>query len=466
MGLFDQPLVCVDVETDGGNYARGHVIEIAAIRIEHGEIVDEFSTLLDPGVTIPYFITNLTGITTHDVQGKPSFDDIAERLLEIMDGAIFVAHNVRFDYSFIKQEFARIGLGFQPKMLCTVRLSRALHPDTKGHKLSDLISRHDFSYSSRHRAYDDAHILWQFLQYAQATFDKDFFEQAVKKQLALPSLPAHLDKAIIDALPNSAGVYTFEDEKGLPLYIGKSADIKKRVLSHFSRDSTEYKEFKMAQQVKGVSFVETGGEMSALLLESHLIKQTKPLFNRRLRRKREFITAKIQPNNEGYNELVFRQLSDVSSRDYGDILGVYETKLKAKSSVLSAIRTFELCPKLCGLEKTKGACFSYQIKKCKGACIGKEPTDRYNQRLALAFERTAIEVWPYEGAISLSEDVSHIHGIIVDQWRILHRFEYTDGQMSLHDYEQEFDLDAYKILRAFLNNPDKSLSIKHFSRVQ
>jgi len=465
MGLFDQPLVCVDVETDGGDYRRGHIIEIAVIRIEHGEIVDEFSTLIDPGVAVPYFITNLTGITTHDVQGKPSFDDIAERLLEILDGAIFVAHNVRFDYSFIKQEFARVGLGFNPKMLCTVRLSRALHPGIKGHKLSDLIARHEFSYSARHRAYDDAHILWQFLQYAKGTFEREVLESAVTKQLKIPSLPAGLDKSYIDALPRSAGVYVFEDENGLPLYIGKSIDIRKRVLSHFTRDSSEYKEFKMAQQVKKVSFVETSGEMSALLLESHMIKKEKPLFNRRLRRKREFISAKIRINEDGYSELGYRQLSDVTAEDYADVMGVYETKLKAKSSVLSAIRTFELCPKLCGLEKTKGSCFSYQLKRCKGACIGKEASALYNRRLKLAFERTAIESWPYGGPISLSEDVSHKEGIIVDQWRITGRFVAKGGKLEQQAYTEDFDLDAYKILKAFLKNPEEKLSIKQLEGV-
>jgi DNA polymerase III subunit epsilon len=465
MGLFDQPLVCVDVETDGVDYRRGHVIEIAAIRIEHGEIVDEFSTLIDPGVTIPYFITNLTGITTHDVQGKPSFDDIAERLLEIMEGAIFVAHNVRFDYSFIKQELARVGLGFNPKMLCTVRLSRALHPAVKGHKLSDLISRHDFNYSARHRAYDDAHILWQFLQYAGKTFDEHVLEQAVSRQLKIPSLPHGLDRQYIDTLPHATGVYIFEDENGAPLYIGKSIDIKKRVLSHFTQDSSEYKEFKMSQRVTKISYTETSGEMSALLLESHLIKQQMPLFNRRLRRKKEFITAKIRSNSDGYDELEYRQLSDVSPSEYGEVMGVYATRLKAKSSILTAIRTFELCPKLCGIEKASGSCFSYQLKRCKGACIGEESTDQYNRRLRLAFERTAIDEWPYKGAISLSEDISHMEGIIVDQWRITARFVHEDGQLITQPYHEDFDLDAYKIVKSFLLNPDDKLSIKRFEGV-
>lgn len=462
---FTQPIVCVDVETDGGDYRRGHVIEIAAIRIEDGKIVDEYSTLLNPGISVPSFISRLTGITTSDLEGQPSFDDIAERLLELFDGAIFVAHNVRFDYSFIKQEFARVGIGFTPKMLCTVRLSRALHPGVKGHKLSDLISRHQFHYLARHRAYDDAHVLWQFLQYAQQTFTASEVETAIARQLKLPSLPRSVDQASIDALPHSPGVYVFKDHEEAILYIGKSIDIKKRVMSHFTRDTSDYKEFKIAQQVQSISHIETSGEMSALLLESQMIKDHQPLFNRNLRRRKEFVVATILYDTHGYATLIYRQLSDIAADQYSNIMGIYDTRTKAKASVLSAIRTFSLCPKLCGLEKGSGSCFSYQIKKCYGACIQKENVERYNDRLRLAFERTSIDVWPYEQAITVSEDEGHTSGLVVDQWRIIGRFFRSADGIDVTPYEAIFDIDAYKILRISLGAADKKVSIMPFHRV-
>lgn len=181
-----------------------------------------------------------------------------------------------------------------------------------------------------------------------------------------------------------------------------------------------------------------------------------------MRKKREFITAKISTNEQGYEALDYRQLSDVTPAEYEDIMGVYARKMKAKSSVLSAIRTFELCPRLCGLEKTKGSCFSFQLRKCKGACIGKEPAELYNRRLRLAFERTAIEEWPFDGAITVSEDIAHLEGIIVDQWRIIGRFMRIKDNVVSQPYEEDFDLDAYKILKAFLKNPEEKLSIKPF----
>jgi DNA polymerase-3 subunit epsilon len=174
--LLEQPLVFVDIETNGLNHIRGRVIEVAAIRVENGRITRVFNQLIDPGSELPYFITNLTGIRSEDLRGALSFHQIAGELYDILQGAIFVAHNVRFDYSFLKQEFKRTGRTFLPKQLCTVKLSRALYPDQTSHKLEYLIKRHGFSYEKRHRAYDDAHVLWQFLQLVH---DKFPAEQAV-----------------------------------------------------------------------------------------------------------------------------------------------------------------------------------------------------------------------------------------------------------------------------------------------
>lgn len=140
------------------------------------------------------FTTQLTGITDDDLRVAPVFEEIAEELHQILDGAVFVAHNVNFDYSFLKQEFARIGRDFDPLRLCTVRLSRALYPEYKSHKLANLIERHGFSYAARHRAYDDANVLWQFLQHAETAFERDILLQAIAKQVKLPLLSKTFDE--------------------------------------------------------------------------------------------------------------------------------------------------------------------------------------------------------------------------------------------------------------------------------
>jgi DNA polymerase-3 subunit epsilon len=462
--LLDEPYVCVDVETDGMNYTHGHVIEVAAIRVEHGVITKEFTTLINPGVSIPYFITNLTGITTSDVRDAPTFGAIAEQLRDILEGATFVAHNVRFDYSFLKQEFRRVGIDFDPKQLCTVKLSRKLYPDESSHKLASLIARHSFSYSARHRAYDDAHVLWQFLTHAQQRFGRDVIHEAISHQIKRPSLPKHLDADSIAALPTGYGVYIFDDENGQPLYIGKSVNIRRRVLSHFTKDSEEYREFKIAQSVHAVRFESTGGELEALLREAHLIKTEQPLYNRRLRRVRMLTALHQKLNDAGYITIVSDQLTEVSSDQFSTILALYDKRSTAKTSLVTIIKTFDLCPKLCGIEKAQGACFSYQLGKCKGACIGKESREVYNRRVLLAFEHKRIQTWPYDGPVIVQEiaaaDAVNANGFIVDQWSIIGKIsQEEDFEPTITHYEAIFDYDAYKILRSFMTQRSVNISI-------
>ena len=461
--LLDEPYVCVDIETDGMNYTHGHVIEVAAIRVERGQITREFTTLVNPGVSIPYFITNLTGITTHDVQDAPAFGDIADTLLDILDGATFVAHNVRFDYSFLKQEFRRVGIDFEPKQLCTVKLSRKLFPLETSHKLSSLISRHGFSYNLRHRAYDDAHVLWQFLTMAQEQFSHEVLHEAISYQIKRPSLPKHIDTEIINNLPTGHGVYMFDDEKGMPLYIGKSVNIRRRVLSHFTRDSEEYREFKISQSVHAIRFESTGGELEALLLEAHLIKTEQPLYNRRLRRVRTLTALRQQINVDGYITIVTDQLATVTPNQFSTILALYDKRGAAKTSLLTIIKTFDLCPKLCGIEKSKGACFSYQLGRCKGACIGKEPVESYNRRLLLAFEHKRIQSWPYAGPVIVQETSVNAgvrNGFIVDQWSVIGKItQEEDFEPVITEYEAIFDYDSYKILRSFMTQRPSTVSI-------
>ncbi|HSX28202.1 MAG TPA: 3'-5' exonuclease [Candidatus Saccharimonadales bacterium] len=184
MSILQQPLVFVDIETNGLSATTGRIIEVAAIRVEHGVVTKEYSQLLDPQTLVPNFITRLTGITQQDVANAPRFAHIAEELHQVLHGAIFVAHNVRFDYSFLQHEFGRVGKIFNPQLLCTVRLSRALYPEHRSHKLQNLIDRHGFTVTERHRAYDDAAVLWQFVQHVQHAFAPDVLQQALARQLA------------------------------------------------------------------------------------------------------------------------------------------------------------------------------------------------------------------------------------------------------------------------------------------
>jgi DNA polymerase-3 subunit epsilon len=450
---------------------RGRVIEVAAIRVENGKIVKKFSSLVDPETELPQFITRLTGIKSADLQGAPTFSQVADDLSEVMEGAVFVAHNVRFDYSFLKQEYKRVGQSFLPKQLCTVKLSRTLFPDQRGHKLQDLITRYQFNFAARHRAYDDAHVLWQFIQYIHRNVAVEIIEAAAAKQLRQPAIPKTIPNELVKDLPGGPGVYIFEDKDGRPLYVGKSINIRKRVLQHFGNDHSDTKEFKISQTIYNIRTQETEGELAALLLESELVKELQPLYNRQLRRTQKLIVARHKLDENGYM-VVWLEEANIDEIDAeSNILATYPRRSRAKDSFNEMAKTYGLCPKLLGLEKSSGACFSYQLHKCRGACVGAEPAALYNQRLLQVFERGRIQAWPYRGPVLVQErysaDVLPTSAIIVDQWCVVgHINQEEDCEPVISTKEKAFDLDTYKILQTFLLTKASKLYISPLSGSQ
>lgn len=443
--MFEYPVVYVDIETTGGSHRTSRVLEVAAIRCENGG-VKEFSTLIDPETYIPSQITRITGITEADISGAPTFDQIADEFLELLDGAVFIAHNVRFDYSFLKSEFARVGINFSPKLLCTVRLSRALYAAHKGHSLAKLIERHEIPVLDRHRALADARAIKYFTELAFDEHGHELFNQAVARQLKTQYLPPNLDLDELETIGDQPGVYIFKDEHGRPLYVGKSVTLKSRILSHF-RD-TSAKEVKISQQVRHVETVRTGSELSALVLESKLVKELQPLFNRQLRRVSRYALL-IKDEINGYATLRVQSGDIDSSTDLTKIYGVYETRTKAKARILELTRIFQLCPKLMGIEKTDDACFSYQLGKCKGACIGEESAEMYNRRFELALQHHKIAAWPYESAVTVPVNEGGVR-VIIDNW-IIRGYLTQEGERVYDDIDPTFHVDEYKIIRRFLH---------------
>jgi DNA polymerase III subunit epsilon len=465
MGVLDGPLVLVDIETNGLNHIRGRVVEVAAIRVEGGRVVREFRQLIDPGMPLPQFITSLTGIQQSDLDGAPVFMAVADELHEVLDGAVFVAHNVRFDYSFLKQEFKRVGKDFRPRQLCTMRLSRTLFPQHRSHKLASLIERHNLQFAERHRAYDDAHALWQFLQIVRQDFDGDILEQAIAKQLKQPSLPKGLPPDALANLPEGHGVYIFEDEQGQPIYVGKSVTVKRRVGSHFMQDHDNVGEFKIAQHIRNIRVHETGSELESLLLESRLVKEMQPLYNKMLRRTEKLMLAKQALNSAGYITVVLEEASNIEIDDIPDILAVYPRRSRAKDSLEQLAKDWHLCPKLFGLEKASGACFWSQLKRCSGACTEREDSATYNARLLTAFQNVRIEQWPYSGPILVQpKQEGATRGIVVDQWCVVAEVSQDEYCAPVvKEYPKLFDLDTYKILQSHLRTKVRDVSIKPIS---
>jgi DNA polymerase-3 subunit epsilon len=159
-----RPLVFVDIETTGGSTQTSRITEIGLLRVENGQVVRAFSQLINPEVPIPRFITRLTGISDRMVANAPTFEEVSDELESLLEGAVFVAHVVQFDYGFIKAEYARLGRRFNTDRLCSVQLDRLLHPEQPRHGLDHVIKRLGVFVAERHRAFDDAEVLWKMFR--------------------------------------------------------------------------------------------------------------------------------------------------------------------------------------------------------------------------------------------------------------------------------------------------------------
>ena len=227
-----RPLAFVDLETTGATATSDRITEIGIVEVYADGTVREWQQLVNPGTRIPPFIEQLTGISNEMVADAPTFAAVAAETLRRLEGRLFIAHNARFDYGFLKNEFKRLGVTFRAPVLCTVKLSRTLYPQFHRHNLDSLIERHGLQADARHRALADAQLIHQFWQKIHVDRSSDEIEAALSKLNARPSLPPHLDASLIDDLPDTPGVYLFYGEKSdsgdLPLYIGKAKEIRQR----------------------------------------------------------------------------------------------------------------------------------------------------------------------------------------------------------------------------------------------
>lgn len=443
--ITGKPLAFVDIETNGGSVSDGKITEIAIICYD-GTTVSTFTSLINPESSVPAYIQQLTGISNDMLKNAPVFAEVAETIRQKLDGHIFVAHNVRFDYSFIKNAFKRLNIVFKAPLLCTVKLSRKLYPQYQRHGLDQLIQRHQLQISARHRAYDDAHAIMQFWQIIERTFTPEHLAKAVKNTMFSPSLPAHIDAEIIESIPNTFGVYLFYGENNLPIYIGKSNRLRQRILSHFSSDYALPKEMSISMQIKRIEHIVCAGEVDALLTESRLIKERMPTMNRQLRRNKSVFSWLLNESQPGLwiPSLVSGQ--DVELGVNPHLYGLYETANDARTALRKIIKEEKLCSQTLGLEKGKPGtpCFARQLKKCNGACVGVETHSEHSKRLVTAMAKQHIRPWPYKG-ISLLREGTVTH--VIHQWCYLGT---AHNQDELHTILQsgkgDFSRDTYRIL--------------------
>lgn len=443
--MIDQPLAFVDIETSGSTPTKDGITEIAVIRLVDGQL-DRWSTLVNPGMRIPPFIQSLTGIDDAMVADAPRFERVASELRARLEGCIFVAHNVRFDYAFIKQAYASIGEPFQAPTLCTVRLSRLLFPDEPRHNLDALVQRHGLAVTGRHRAMADADLILQFWMRLLESVPRESIEKAVRSILGRPSLPPNIDPAQVADMPNGPGVYLFYGDNDLPLYIGKSKTLRGRVLSHFSADTRSSKELRITQQVKRVEWRETAGEISALLLESDLVKKLKPTMNRRLRLNRS-ITTIVLRDAEDFPQLQLGPIAEALENPERRCFGLFETMSEAQRVLRQLSDDHGLCKSLTGLEKARSgqACFGRQLHRCRGACEGLEPLAQHRLRLEVALAKLRVRDWPFSGPAVLTEGD---RALLFNQWAYLGSATCEEELCDLlrSPGPLQFDRDTYRIL--------------------
>jgi DNA polymerase-3 subunit epsilon len=449
--------VMLDLETTGGNAVHDRITEIAAVRVEDGVETARWSTLVNPGVRIPPFIQQLTGISDAMVARAPAFEEVAHTLLEMLDGAVLVAHNVRFDHGFILNELARMEIALKVKTLCTVRLSRKLYPQHKGHGLDAILNRHGLHTESRHRAMGDVDLVLQWLKIATAELGAELVHSTARELLqGSACVPPQLETSLSD-IPDTPGVYLFFGEAALPLYIGKSVKIRSRVMSHFQSAAKVAREMRILTEIRRIEWVETAGELGALLLEARLIKEQLPLHNRRLRREKALCAWQLHEAADANPLVKLVQLDDIAPAQWGSLYGTYHSKRQATDALRQLADTHGLCPQLLGLESGKGPCFACQTGRCQGACAGKQPLALHRVRVQMALAQHRLQAWPHPGRVAIREyhapsERTDIH--VFDHWcHIATVHDLTDLNDAQHVRTAlAFDLDTYRLLQKRLSH--------------
>jgi DNA polymerase-3 subunit epsilon len=491
----------IDLETTGGQPANDRITELAIFVHDGQRVVDSYATLVNPGRAIPPFITQLTGITNDMVADAPRFHEVARKVVEMTEGCVFVAHNVRFDYSFLKKEFADLGYNYSRKTLCTVRLSRSLIPGQPSYSLGKLCQNIGIPLSGRHRAAGDAEataILFERL--LKITQESDAAEEvadtlarvdalapagrkpdgaaatdkkpsprrvaAMAQAIKTALLPPLITPEKVASLPQETGVYYFHNEAGEVIYVGKSINIYKRIQQHFAVDVKSRKSLDFKNSIADITYELTGSELVALLYESHLIKQLKPAYNRAQRRSVFPAGIYLKTDENGYKCLYYGRADARNSEIPIIALG---NQYKAQGFLYHKVAKYNLCQKLCGLYKTQGACFDYQVHRCQGACVGQEAPETYNLRVDEAIDSITYEHESFV-VIGTGRRADEKSLVVIENGRYV-GFGYVDETFSarkLADFREAVkpyadNKDVQQIIRQYVRTKRKGEQVKIFA---
>ncbi|HEX4327584.1 MAG TPA: exonuclease domain-containing protein [Burkholderiales bacterium] len=453
--MFSPYTVFLDLETTGLSPREDGITEIGVVMLRPGEEPREWSTLVKPAMSIPPEIAAMTGITNEMVRGAPRFAEVADTLAELLEGAVLVAHNARFDYAFLKQAYAREGYAFFVPTLCTARLARELEPDLEHAGLDALSERYRLGNADRHRALGDARLTHALAQAMARKFDSVDVEAAVKRVLRRPSLPKHLPVDTLVNIPDGPGVYLFYGLNQHPLYIGKAKSLRERVGGHFSGDWMSERGARLSEELRRIEWVETAGELSALLLEAELIRDRLPSHNVLLRRRTEPVAIVLNHEVRGVE---YRKASGLAHTDLEDLHGPYSSRASARSTLTALADEYHLCLKTLGLERKRKdevpqtSCFAWQVNRCLGACCGEESAEAHWDRVVEALGPARMPPWPHEGPVELIEcdpASGREARFVVDRWCLV----------SPAGAVQEFDREIFRVLRPYIEGRKRKSAV-------
>lgn len=369
----------VDIETTGSYAAANGITEIAIQLSDGKSITGSYSTLINPGQPIPPYITAMTGITNSMVAGAPRFAEVAGQIYNLLHDKIFIAHNVNFDYSFIKCHLKEAGFELNTPKLCTVRLSRKIFPGFPSYGLGKLSHSLGIEITDRHRAGGDAEATAKIFLLLMENDKENHIQKSLQRNSKEWILPPNVPKEHFDALPYTPGVYYFHNEKGKVVYVGKAANIRYRVNSHFSNNSESRQKQNFMRHVYGISHQPCGTELMACILESIEIKKRWPVFNSSQKRREDLYGIFVYEDRRGYLRLAIDK-----NRNRPNPVYTFHYLVDGHAIIRKLVKDHRLCPKLCFLQKDHAVCEGIKDDYCKGACQQKESPSRYNRRVKKA----------------------------------------------------------------------------------
>lgn len=366
----------VDIETTGGYAAANGIIEICIQIFDGEQVVEQFESLVNPGKSIPRYIEAFTGITNEMVEKAPGFDEIAAKVFTYLQGNIFVAHNVNFDYSFIKNHLDHHGYTFHAKKLCTVRLARHIFPGLPSYSLGRLCQSLDIELNNRHRAGGDASATVVLFKKLLGHDTSGMIHTSLHRHSKEQVLPPHVPKNHFEVLPKNPGIYYFHDQKGKVVYVGKAKNIKTRVNSHFCNNADTRQKQNFMRHIHAITFQSTATELMAAILESTEIKRLWPPFNTSQKRQEEVFGIFVYEDQNGYMRLAIEK-----KRKHLHPIYTFHYKVDGHGVLRKLMKQFLLCPKLCFIQTDHEKCIGITEEHCHGACEKKELPTAYNQRV-------------------------------------------------------------------------------------